>query len=165
MKMSYGQFAQSFYQGKALNDTVFANIDSNNPDLTRFRDSGAKMISMVGVSDPFVSLEAMLNYYARSSALVGGNAKAQDFHRLFMVPGRGHCGGTGSIGANGGNPPQVSADQMYFRLVDWVEKKQAPSSITATSPDGTKSRPLCMFPTKVKYLGGDVNAAASYSCQ
>lgn len=165
MGMSYGQFAQAFYQGKALNDTVFANIDSNNPDLAKFRDSGAKMISMVGISDPFVSLEAMLNYYARSSALVGGNAKAQEFHRLFTVPGRGHCGGAGSIGAAGGNPPQVTADQMYFKLIDWVEKKQAPSSITATSVDGTKSRPLCMYPTQVKYLGGDVNAASSYTCQ
>lgn len=165
MGMSYGQFAQAFYQGKALNDPAFANIDSNNPDLSKFRDAGGKMISMVGTSDPFVSLEAMLNYYARSSALAGGNAKAQAFHRLFTVPGRGHCGGTGSIGAGGGNPPQVNADLMYFRLVDWVEKRQAPTSITATTPDGTKSRPLCMYPTKVKYVAGDVNVAASYVCQ
>jgi feruloyl esterase len=165
MQMSYAQFAQSFYAGKSLNPTVFSNIDANNPDLASFRDSGAKMISTVGVSDPFVSLEAMLNYYARSAALVGGNAKAQEFHRLFMVPGRGHCGGTGSIGASSATTPQVSADQMYFQVVNWVEKKQAPDTIVAATPDGSKTRPLCMHPRRVKYVGGDVNLAASYACQ
>jgi len=79
--------------------------------------------------------------------------------------GRGHCGGTGSIGAVGGTTPQISADQMYFKLVDRVENKQAPDTLPITSPDGSRSRPLCMYPKRVKYLGGDVNAAASYVCQ
>ena len=54
---------------------------------------------------------------------------------------------------------------MYAQLVNWVENKQPPGSIIATSPDAAKSRPLCMYPTRVTYLGGDVNLAASYTCQ
>ncbi|CAM3810699.1 tannase/feruloyl esterase family alpha/beta hydrolase [Polaromonas hydrogenivorans] len=165
MTMPYSVYAQSFYQGKVLNDQVFANIDANNPDLTPFRDAGAKMLSFVGVADPFVSLEAQLNYYTRSAALVGGNTKAQDFHRLFLIPGRGHCGGVGSVGASSASTPQISADQMYAKIVDWVETKQAPETLPISSPDGTRSRPICMYPKRVKYLGGDVNAAASYACQ
>lgn len=46
-----------------------------------------------------------------------------------------------------------------------VEKQQAPETILTTSPDGTKSRLLCVHPKQVKYLGGDVNAAARYTCQ
>jgi hypothetical protein len=162
--MSYGQFAQAFPAGRNLNSTVFANIDANNPDLTAFRDAGAKMISTVGISDPFVSVEAMLNYYARSSALVGGNAQADQFHRMFLIPGRGHCGGTGSIGAVASATPQVTVDDMYFKLVDWVEKQQPPSTLPAASPDGTKSRPVCKFPATIQFLGGNPDTAISYSC-
>ena len=165
MGLSYSQYAQSFYLGKVLNDKVFANIDSNNPDLTKFNGSGAKMLSFVGISDPFVSLEAMLNYYARSAGIAGGNAKAQDFHRLFLIPGRGHCGGTGTVNASSNITPQISADQMYAKLVDWVENKKAPDTIPLTSPDATRSRPICMYPKRVKYVSGDVNSAASYTCQ
>lgn len=43
---------------------------------------------------------------------------AQEFHRLFLVLGRGHCGGTGTVGPGGGNPPQVTADQMYAQVVN-----------------------------------------------
>ena len=163
--LSYSPFAQVFAQVKHLNDIVFANIDSNNPDLTKFRDGGAKMLSFIGISDPFVSIDTMVGYYDRSSALTGGITKTQDFHRFFPVPGRGHCGGIGSVGTGGGNLPQISADQMYAKLVDWVENKQAPASMTISTPDNTKSRPICMYPKQVKYLAGDVNVAASYTCQ
>lgn len=164
MNLTYAQNAQAYAQGKLLNETAWANYDAVNPDLTGFRNAGAKMISFHGVADQNVNVVTSINYFTRNSARMGGDAATQAFHRLFLVPGRGHCTGTGSVGG-GGNPPQVSVDQMYERLVDWVENNNAPTTILATSADGAKSRPLCMYPRKQKYVGGDVNAASSFTCE
>jgi len=49
LTLSYAQFANVFYQGRLMNDVVFSNIDSNNPDLTAFRNSGAKLMQQRGL--------------------------------------------------------------------------------------------------------------------
>ncbi|MDQ0674727.1 hypothetical protein QFZ36_002288 [Pseudarthrobacter siccitolerans] len=172
MEMSYEEFAKVFPAGKSLNDSAFANIDADNPDLTEFKRSGSKMITITGTHDPYNSVEMMTKYYEESADILGGIQKAQDVHRLFMLPGRSHGGGVGSIDANSATTPQIGPfvsdigkDEVYLALVDWVERNQAPDTFVATSPDGSRSRPLCMYPERVKYLGGDVNAAASYTCQ
>ncbi len=55
---------------------------------------------------------------------------------------------------------------MYQVLVDWVETGAAPSSIVVRTTTGTpRSRPLCMYPAQLAYLGGDVNNAANFTCQ
>jgi hypothetical protein len=28
----------------------------------------------------------------------------------------------------------------------------------------SKSRPICLYPAKAKYIGGDIDAASSYIC-
>ena len=153
--LSYPAFAEIMRRGKELNDTAFAKIDSNDPDLRTFQRNGRKMITFHGLADPNVSPQNAINYFTRVSDTVDGDARQQEFHRLFLVPGRGHCGGTGTVGTS--NPPLVNFQDMFNVLVNWVEKGEAPTSVVATTADKAASRPICVYPSQVKYQGGDVN--------
>jgi feruloyl esterase len=68
-----------------------------------------------------------------------------------------------------GNAAADGTQQLYDVLTQWVEKGVAPtridisSAVTATFPVA-KSRPICLYPMKSKYIGGDINVASSYIC-
>jgi feruloyl esterase len=167
--LTYASFAHALSQGAVLN-SAFGNIDTNNPDLSAFRDRGGKMLTYHGLSDPLVAPQSSIDYYTRTAHLLGGDAATQQFHRLFLVPGMGHCTGIGSVNGITGvspqaNPPLLTAGQMYNALVDWVENGNAPTTLTVTTADNSISRPLCMYPKKLTYVSSDVNAAASYTCK
>ena len=102
----------------------------------------------------------------------------EDFYRLFMVPGMGHC--AGGLGANNfGNSGAFSlltidADHDVVSALDrWVEKSVAPRKIIATGyVDGSLvkgvalTRPLCPYPQVAKYKGsGSTDDAANFVCQ
>jgi feruloyl esterase len=57
---------------------------------------------------------------------------------------------------------------MFDALVNWVEKGQAPETITASKalPDGkNRTRPLCPYPTVATYKGqGSTDDAANFQC-
>ena len=78
--------------------------------------------------------------------------------------------------------PSTDPFDMLTPLVNWVEKGQAPDSVTASARgagnaaganidlpvawSATRSRPLCPYPKVAKYKGsGDIESAASFSCQ
>jgi feruloyl esterase len=54
-------------------------------------------------------------------------------------------------------------------LQRWVEAGKRPSNLIAQKKDQSGkvllTRPLCRYPAIPQYRGGDVNAAASFSCQ
>ena len=80
----------------------------------------------------------------------------------------GHCFGVGSaVGTSSPapNPPLLATNQIYNALTAWVENGTAPETLIINSPDNTRSRPLCLYPRKLTYVSGDVNAAASFTCQ
>lgn len=106
------------------------------------------------------------------------NQRLQEFFRLFMAPGMGHCGG-------GSGPNQfynatssflpVPADAQHNTLLAlqrWVEQGAAPQQIIATkyvnddpAQGVAQTRPLCVFPQVARYRGqGDANDAASFDC-
>ena len=103
----------------------------------------------------------------------GSQARTDDFFRLFMVPGMGHCsGGTGTthFGNQGGEAPVVDADHDVLAALDaWVEKGVAPARIVAFRVEGGKTvrtRPLCPYPTRAVYAGkGSTDEAASFTCR
>ena len=82
-----------------------------------------------------------------------------------MVPGMHHCIGSGGPGPNVFDP--------LPSLTDWVEKGVAPERILAahfkdndpTSGNITRTMPLCPYPQKAAFRGGDVHDAANWSCQ
>jgi len=105
-------------------------LDANDPDLRALRDrGGGKLLVYHGWSDADISPLATIDYYQRVvSELTGaeepatGLAEVQEFFRLFMVPGMGHCRG-------GPGPDQFDA---LSALEAWVEDGVAPDQIVAS---------------------------------
>lgn len=154
-----------------------ADINANNPDLTRFAARGGKLIMWHGWEDYLVSPYDSITYYDR--AFAAGSAKG-DFLRLFMAPGVDHCGagaGPDSFGQmasiesfqrNGG----PASHDMLAALEAWVEARKAPEAIIAskyslTDPNkAIAQRPLCPYPSAAHYSGSGSNAdASSFSCK
>lgn len=150
-----------------------APVNSMNADISPFRRSGAKLIQYHGFADPVVPSLESINYYNRVVAAEQSETQSSNygttlqqvgtFYRLFMIPGMNHC--------NGGPGPNVFAAPMQAALESWVERGQAPASITATKyvnnnpASGVQfSRPLCPYPAKARFVAGDVNSASSFSC-
>jgi feruloyl esterase len=168
--LSYADLARAWNEGVKLQSS-FANINTDNPDLTKFRDLGGKLLMAHGLADQLIPPQGSINYYERVSSMMGGLAETRKFFRHFEIPGMAHCGGNGSATGVEGvspppNPPLPAPRQLYQVLTDWVEKGEAPESIVVSNADNTSSRPLCMYPTKLSYTGtGDVATAASYTCR
>jgi hypothetical protein len=133
-------------------------------DLSPFKHSGGKMIIYHGNSDPAFSPHDTLNWYRDMNAKMRN--RAQDFIRLFMVPGMVHCGGGQA----------TSSFDAFKAIVNWVEHGTAPDSILATAPAPApgrpasspwpgRTRPLCPYPEVTRYLGtGSIDDAANFTC-
>jgi feruloyl esterase len=132
-------------------------LDATDPDLTRFRDRGGKLLMYYGWADPALNPLMAVEYYESVRKLMVDSTPG--FFRLFMIPGMFHCGG--GVG--------TSSFDMLSALVDWVEKNQAPDHIAAARIVGGKtvrSRPLCPYPEVAKYRGsGSVDEAANFACR
>lgn len=149
-------------------ETVGSVVDADNPDLRPLRDNGSKLIVYHGWSDPDISPVAAINYFERVVDVVADDIRApnwqtalestQDFYRLFMVPGMGHCSG-------GPGPDRFDA---LSALENWVERDIAPDSIVASkivNGEVTRSRPLCVYPQVATYDGsGSTDAADNFVC-
>ena len=130
--------------------------DSSDPDLTAFRAAGGKLLLWQGAADNAAGIYGMLDYYQAVREHMGGTAATRDFARMFLVPGGYHCAG-GYIGYD---------QDLLGAMVNWVERGQAPDAVeaSATLADGTvRRRPLYAYPTRTRYLGGDVNSATSFA--
>ncbi len=131
-------------------------LDATDPDLTRFRDAGGKMITYHGWSDTALNPLMAVDYYEDVLATTPG---ALDVYRLFMVPGMFHCG-------SGRGITEIDA---LPDLVAWVEEGQAPAQLVGRRVDGEDNvlmtRPVCPYPEVARYRGtGDVNDADSFAC-
>jgi feruloyl esterase len=131
-------------------------IDAINPDLSKFKARGGKLILYHGWADPGPAPENTINYVNAVNKQVGGNNA--DWMRLFLLPGVGHCGG-------GTGPDQ--ADYLTV-LEQWREGGTAPNQIIASRNRQGRvdmTRPLCAYPQVAKYTGsGDANEAKNFTC-
>jgi feruloyl esterase len=151
-----------FDRDVALIDGKLAHVlNAVDPDLRDFKAQGGKLILYHGWSDPGVMPQRTIDYYDEIIAFADratgadGAAFTEEYVRLYMLPGVGHCSG-------GAGPDQ--ADFMSA-LIDWVENDEAPGSIVASNPDRTVTRPLCPHPQVATYSRGDTNAATSFTCE
>ena len=134
-------------------------IEASNPDLARFKARGGKLLLYHGWADPGPAPENTINYYEAVDKKLGG--KQENWKRLFLMPGVGHCGGG------------VGPDQADFlgALERWREQGVAPSDIIATRPAGRgnqapMSRPLCPYPQVARYNGsGSSDEAKNFTCK
>ncbi len=130
--------------------------DAKNPDLSKFKKRGGKLLMTYGWADPILQPMMGVNYYEQAVAKNG--ADTTQFFRLFMVPGMGHCGG-------GTGPDRHDA---MTAMIDWVEKGEAPVSMLATKvvdKQVVRTRPLCVYPQVARYTGqGSIDDAANFRC-
>jgi len=162
--LSYAQLANAFDRGVAL-QAQFGNINTDNPDLSAFKNRGGKLLTWHGLADELVMPQGTINYYNRVAAQMGGLPSVQSFYRLYLVPGGGHAtpNGTSNPAAV---PPAFGPTQEYGLLTNWVENSVVPDQVTLQSTVGavTNSRPVCVYPKKATYTSGDSTTAASYTC-
>jgi hypothetical protein len=151
--ISYSRYAWYFAQSVLQYHAIIA---TDQTDLSAFRRSGGKLLSWQGLADQLVPVEGTIRYREQVEARSRGSV--DDYYRLFLAPGAGHC-----ASAAGPAPSDPLA-----ALVSWVEQGEAPATLPAatTRPDGTVvERTLCPYPTVSRYTGqGDPAVATSYAC-
>lgn len=124
-----------------------AVLGTDNPDLTRFRDRGGKVILYHGMTDQLIPAAGTIDYYNRVQAEMGGTERTAAFARLFLVPGVDH-----GFNGDGARPTgQLEA------LVRWVEQGRAPDKLLAEKRDQDgnvlRTRPLFPYPAVARYKG------------
>jgi hypothetical protein len=160
-------------------------FNSTNPDLRSFRAHGGKLLQYHGWADSAIPGSSSIAYHEAVTSFLASapdprsTVKGVDeFYRLFMVPGMGHCsGGVGPVRFGneatdvGTAPGSLDPERDIFTALErWVEQGVAPNRLIGSGPaplDPTKTmtRPLCPYPQQARYNGGgDINDAASFAC-
>jgi len=163
-----------FTSGGLYTESAMSFMSPPNPsDLSVLRDRGAKIIVYHGTADPIFSFNDTVTWLQGVSAANKGDAS--QFSRLYAVPGMAHCSGG----------PAADQFDLLDPLVNWVEKGNAPGSVTAAARgtgtsaiaalinaevpatwSASRTRPLCPWPTVARYNGsGDIESASSFSCK
>jgi len=170
-----------FDEDVALSDAKAGPVlNSTNPDLRSFRANGGKLIQYHGWGDAAISPLNSINYYESVRTFLdrfpdarNKSTDIEDFYRLFMVPGMGHCsGGAGPNDFGNGflSARTDAAHDLLSALEAWVEQDTAPARLVGTGkavhgPTATLTRPLCPYPRTARYLGrGNPNQAENFEC-
>ncbi|TBU50404.1 feruloyl esterase-like protein [Dichomitus squalens] len=155
-----------------------------NPNIIGFVGSqhNGKLIQYVGWADQLISPNNSIYYYetVHEWTRANTNLDIDDFYRLFTVPGMNHCHGGFAANAFGGvqqasnNNPPLSLDPQHnilAAIVKWVEDGIAPDNFTAVNYNSNDvangvgfTRPLCRYPSNLRYKSGDPNSASSFEC-
>jgi feruloyl esterase len=157
---------------RLVDQVLSPRINATNPDLSKLRQLGHKLIMTQGWIDAFNAQTLPIEYY--DNVVLSNKSgddrddhnarqKTSDYFRLFMVPGMSHCG------LFGGPGPQVF--DAVAALEQWVEHGIKPDTMLATayvngnpSQGVAMTRPLCPYPKIAKYRAGDPAQAASFKC-
>jgi len=134
-------------------DAAAGFVDAVDPDLRGFKGHGGKLLLYHGWNDFGITPENTIYYY--ESVLEEMGNEQDNWMRLFMVPGMGHC--------SGGDGPY--AFDAIETLEKWREENIAPDQIMGSNPQSGLTRPLCPFPQYAEYDGsGDLKDAANWKC-
>ncbi len=156
-------------------ETALSFMTPPNPsDLSALKNRGGKLMLYHGTADPIFSSDDSQAWYEalRAANVADGAMAASNFARFYRVPGMNHCSGG----------PATDQFDMLTPLVNWVERGQAPDSVTASvrgagNPGGvnadlpagwsaTRSRPLCPYPKVARYKGsGNIELATNFECR
>jgi feruloyl esterase len=135
--------------------------NATNPDLSAFEKRGGKLIAYQGWIDQQVIPQTPMKYYETAVKTMGGEQRIQEFMRLYMLPGVGHCSG---------GPGADTIDYLTY-LENWVERGDSPDQLLATHYDDVTgrpafTRPVFAYPDSARYSGrGDVSDAANWRRQ
>lgn len=133
-------------------------INTTQTQFSTFGARGGKLLFIHGWSDPSLAPAGFVRWFdkLRDDTRLAGKS-ADEFARLFLVPGMTHCGGGRSL----------DDFDALEALIEWVERSNSPESLVATGKafPGV-SRPICAYPRFARYNGkGDPALAGSFTCQ
>jgi feruloyl esterase len=131
--------------------------DATSPDLSAFKSAGGKLILWHGWADQHISPLFTIRYYQAVKDTMG-EASANEFSRLYLVPGVGHCGG-------GEGFPNID---LVSQITGWVEQGTSPNAVMTYQTDSTNkvtaSRPVYPYPAVPKFSGtGDWHDGANWT--
>jgi feruloyl esterase len=136
-----------------LLDQKLGFVDAVNPDLSKFKARGGKLLMYHGWADPAITAQNTIRYY--ESVLKTMGPEQGNWVRLFLVPGMGHCGGG----------PGLNGFESTRAIEQWVEQGTAPTQLEGHGANGL-TRPLCPYPQSAEYSGsGDVKGGRNWSCK
>ncbi|TVY27482.1 putative feruloyl esterase B-1 [Lachnellula hyalina] len=176
-----------------FNTSIVEKADRLNPgganaddfDLSSFQSRGGKLIHYHGLSDSLIPAGSSILFREKVAEAMRSTS-LDDFYRMFLIPGMGHCrnsdlapwyiaGGGQTIASSSHSVPGFSDAQhdVVLAIMDWVEKGDAPDSLIATKflddKDSTKvvnQRPICAYPSQAQYVGsGNMNESSNWACQ
>ncbi|CAO2655638.1 Nn.00g044410.m01.CDS01 [Neocucurbitaria sp. VM-36] len=128
-------------------------LGTSNPDLSRFKRAGGKMITWHGLIDDLISPNGTVDHYDRVTAL---DPEVHDYYRFFLAPGIGHE----FLGA-------INVPDTVKSIIEWVEHDVAPEVLreTGVDPKGNKvDRDICPYPKVQHYVGGNSTKAEAFEC-
>jgi feruloyl esterase len=158
-----------------VDSDLAARLNANTADLEEFKSHGGKLSISHGFADPVVPTLNTIAYYERliagqmprgrrdAAAREEALRRTQEFARLFLLPGVGHC-----AGGAGPDTLVVAGPDPLGQMVEWVEQDIAPDQfVFAKIVNGatTFTRPVCPYPALPRYSGmGDPTRASSFVC-
>ena len=136
---------------------VSAMLDATSTDLSEFKKRDGRIIFWTGWSDHLITALGTVDYYEE---LTAADPDADEYSRLYMLPGMFHCAG---------GPAPDRADWLEA-IRAWVEDGKAPERLVALQLDESggvsRTRPICPYPQIASYRGeGDPDDEASFACK
>jgi feruloyl esterase len=148
-------FDPTQYQAQFLR--LATEMDTTDPDLSRFAARGGKLIIWYGTADACVSMYRVAQYYDEVRRTMGAD-KVQAFSRFLTTPHVGHD-------LSGPGPNTMD---LITAMDDWVENDQAPDHVISSKVTGGVTRftrPMCSYPMFPRYKGsGDETQAENFFC-
>ncbi len=151
-EFDYSTYDFDTFGGDAAHLASF--LDATSTDLSGLKEAGGKLLLWHGWSDAALTALASIDYFEEVEKR---DAEVRDYFRFYLLPGVFHCAG-------GPGPDRVD---WLAALERWVEHGEPPSGLTARKVDDGRvvmSRPLCAYPERARYEGGDPNRAESFAC-
>ncbi|KAJ5719922.1 hypothetical protein N7493_006800 [Penicillium malachiteum] len=119
-------------------------LQTTYPDLSAFQAAGGKVLHVHGEQDYSIPTASSVRYWDSVRQVMfpeksyrEGASAVDDFYRLFLIPGVGHC-------ATNGYEPNAPWPQFTLQtVIDWVENGTAPATLAGSSEiDAT----MCRWP-------------------
>ncbi|KAI5369135.1 putative tannase/feruloyl esterase, alpha/Beta hydrolase [Septoria linicola] len=132
-------------------------------DLSELESAGGKVIHYHGEADNSIPTLSSVIYWEQvrrtlypTLAFAESVEKMNEFYRLYLVPGAGHC----HQSTEGGSWPLTALGSV----IEWVENDVVPTRLNSTVVAGDEEgevRRLCSFPYRPMWQG---NGTAEFEC-
>ena len=129
-------------------------LDATSTDLSGLKNADSKLILWHGWSDAALTALGSIDYFEQVEQR---DPQVRNYFCFFLMPGVFHC-------ASGPGPDRVD---WVDAIEQWVEHGKAPGPLTASKVREGRiaaQRPLCIYPERAVYQGGDPNKVSSFVC-